>query len=186
MGATGARPSLRPPRLSRADMMHNSGAWAPRGCGCSPTERLTDASLLLECCQAVPCPTAHRQPCGSFSSKAGFVPSPRRRQALSPLEAGRSQMGGTPPRFRPSSVLRGARLRRVPQDEDLFFGDMPHPHGEEAQSAAVSNHEARTNVRPHPIGPAASGHDGKRPARAVRGRRDRTSVTPTRTIRHLR
>jgi hypothetical protein len=40
-----------------------------------------------------------------------------------------------------AAILRDARLRRAPQDEDLFRSDISDPHGEEAHSA-VSNHEA--------------------------------------------
>jgi len=39
------------------------------------------------------------------------------------------------------AILRDARLRRAPRDEDLVCGDILDPHGEEARSA-VSNHEA--------------------------------------------
>jgi hypothetical protein len=40
-------------------------------------------------------------------------------------------------------ILRDARLRRAPQDEDFFRGEIVDSHGEGAAKPRVSNHEAR-------------------------------------------
>jgi PQQ-dependent catabolism-associated beta-propeller protein len=48
---------------------------------------------------------------------------------------------------RSTSVLRDARQWRAPQDEDIFRGEIPHPHGEGVAKPRVSNHEARNGCQ---------------------------------------
>jgi hypothetical protein len=45
-----------------------------------------------------------------------------------------------------AAILRDARLRRSPQDEGLFRGEILDPHGEERRLRRVSNHEADTSA----------------------------------------